>query len=204
MLNTVAVIMAHPDDAEIWVGGTILNHAKKGDKVFVFYLFANTEERKREAKTLNRILNVEVRIVETGENLRVFLKEINPNIIITHWEKDTHYEHRLTYKTVSDLIPFMILEDGLKFNLYSCDTYNSVGNENGEVFRPDVYIDISDTWLNKMKIIMNHKSQPTDYWLYIIQNQNRLYGARTKCSHAEAFLQIYTLGFFYNYDKVLK
>lgn len=204
MLNTIAIILAHPDDAEIWVGGTILNHVAQGDKIHVLYLFSDNEVRKKEAKTLNKIPNISVSILESSEMIRSLLKKIKPNIIITHWEMDTHYEHRFTYRVVADLVPLLILEDELKFNLYSCDTYNSIGCNNNDVFSPNVYIDISDNWLKKAKLIMNHKSQPTDYWISMVQTQNRLYGARTKCSHAEAFLQISTLGFVYNYEKVLK
>lgn len=202
-MKRIAVILAHPDDAEIWVGGTILNHISQGDKIHIIYLFATNEERRKEAKLLNNLLNTNVSILDSNDMVRPILKDFNPDVIITHWEKDSHFEHYKTYDLVSNLIPLLILEDGLNFNFYSCDTYNSIGRCN-EVFNPNVYVDISSTWLKKVKLIMNHKSQPTDYWISMIQNQNRLYGLRILSKYAEGFIQINTLGFMRNKESVLK
>lgn len=202
-LNKIAVILAHPDDAEIWIGGTILNHVNSGDKITVFYLFADSENRRKEAVLFSNITNINVIFPKSKDILRHHLKKVNPNIIITHWERDSHIEHRMTYDIVSSLIPKLMLEDNIKFNLYLCDTYNSIG-QNNEVFIPNTYIDISNTWVRKTKIIMNHKSQPTNYWIHMIHNQNKLYGLRNNVDVAEAFIQINTLGFVYNNNKFLK
>lgn len=197
-------ILAHPDDAEIWAGGTILNHIELGDKVKIIYLFANNEERKAEAISLCEMLAVKVEVLNSSDQVRSSLKEYKPDIIITHWDKDSHPEHRATYNVLSEMIPKIIIEDGLRFNLYACDTYNSIGATFNELFTPNVYVDITDKWGKKIELIENHKSQPIAYWIQMIYMQNRLYGARTKCGYAEAFLQINTLGYMYNTEKVLK
>lgn len=202
-MKKVAVILAHPDDAEIWVGGTILNHVNNGDKVLILYLFLDNEERKREAELINKISNIRVNTVESQHMIRPMINDFKPDIIITHWEKDFHFEHQKTYDMVAKLVPYLILEDGLRFNLYLCDTYNSIGKCN-EVFTPNIYVDISRVWLNKIKLIMNHKSQPVNYWVSMIKTQNRLYGARILSDYAEGFIQQNALGHIQGCGNVLK
>ena len=49
----IVYVLAHPDDAEIWCGGTILTQIEKGDNVKVVYLYS-TKDRKREALLLSK------------------------------------------------------------------------------------------------------------------------------------------------------
>ena len=42
----ILVIVAHPDDEVLGMGGTILKHAKKGDKVSVAYLTTGITSRR--------------------------------------------------------------------------------------------------------------------------------------------------------------
>lgn len=203
-MKKLAFIFAHPDDAEIWAGGTILNHVIAHDEIKIIYTYVNNEERKNEAKTLEKLPHTTVEILDSPRLLRRVLKEYNPDIIVTHWEKDAHPEHRATYQLLYEQIPSLIIKEHLCFNLYVCDTYNSIGSSNSELFIPNVFIDVSEQWQNKIELISNHKSQPVKYWIKMISTQNGLYGARTKCEYAEAFLQISTLGYIYNKEKVLK
>ena len=51
----ILVIVAHPDDEVLGMGGTILKHAKKGDKVTVAYLTTGiTSRRSTNYKTNSR------------------------------------------------------------------------------------------------------------------------------------------------------
>lgn len=194
-MKKIVAVLAHPDDAEIWMGGTILNHLQKGDKILIIYLFAENEERKKEARLFEQYLNLNVKFASQTEDVRIYIKKYEPDVIITHWNKDSHFQHRAVYEMVEGLIPKLILEDHLEFNLYMCDTYNSIGIIN-ELYNPNVYIDISENWMKKVKLIMNHRSQPTKYWISMIRNQNSLFGSRILTSYAEGFIHVETMGFF--------
>ena len=37
----LTAIMAHPDDAEIWSGGTICKHVERGDEALIISMVAN-------------------------------------------------------------------------------------------------------------------------------------------------------------------
>lgn len=192
-MKKIAIIVAHPDDAEIWMGGTILNHLYNGDRIKVVYLFAKEKDRVIEAKKLE-CNNLHVEILDDHSSLFDILYNFKPTSIVTHWEKDSHPEHSLCFKIVSDLIPRLFIFSRTKFNFYSCDTYNSLGKTNSDVFTPDVYVNISDNWMEKCAIIRNHDSQPTDHWISMIETQNRIYGLRSYCRYAEGFIRNTTLG----------
>ena len=39
----LTAIMAHPDDAEIWAGGTICKHVERGDEALIIYMAADED-----------------------------------------------------------------------------------------------------------------------------------------------------------------
>ena len=51
---------------------------------------------------------------------------------------------------------------------------------------------------NKTNIINNHKSQPCDYFINMVSNQNKMWGQKNKCKYAEAFLKLPVQGVYYD------
>ena len=39
----LTAVMAHPDDAEIWSGGTIRKHVERGDEALIVYIVAKED-----------------------------------------------------------------------------------------------------------------------------------------------------------------
>ena len=156
-MKKLAFIFAHPDDAEIWAGGTILNHVIAHDEIKIIYTYVNNEERKNEAKTLEKLPHTTVEILDSPRLLRRVLKEYNPDIIVTHWEKDAHPEHRATYQLLYEQIPSLIIKEHLCFNLYVCDTYNSIGSSNSELFIPNVFTNLNPSeFVSNGSIILHY------------------------------------------------
>lgn len=206
MKNRVLVLMAHPDDAEIWAGGTLLNHYMQGDEILFAYMFCNDEVRKKEAiKSADRF-NAKVEFWNWSVDLQ---KSINlvagfkPTIIITHWEGDTHREHIKTYESVMEMIPVLVISYRLEFNVYCCDCYNSLGRNPHMPFVPTDFIDITSAWNEKQEMISAYGSQPTNYWLEMISSQNRMHGSRSGVGYAEGFIQIPILGIMRKSKKLL-
>lgn len=206
MKNKVLVLMAHPDDAEIWAGGTLLNHHMQGDEILFVYTFCNDEIRKQEAiKTADKF-NAKAEFwnwpIDSQDSANL-VANFKPTIIITHWEGDTHHEHVKTYESVMEMVPILAVSYRLKFNIYCCDCYNSLGRNPHMPFVPTDFIDITFTWNEKREMISAYKSQPINYWLEMVGNQNRMHGSRVGVEYAEGFIQIPVLGIMRKSKKLL-
>ncbi len=106
------ILAAHPDDAEISIGGTMLTHAEKGDEVYLLN-FTNgeptpngtVETRLREAAEADRILKLQKRIVmdlpnrylqdtiENREAVAEHIRDIRPDIMLVQTQLDQHPDH---------------------------------------------------------------------------------------------------------------
>lgn len=193
----IVYVLAHPDDAEIWCGGTILKQIQKGDNVKIVYLYS-TKERKSEALQIMKY-KVKVEFIKpTEKELRKTIKDFNTNIIVTHWFKDCHHEHKDCFYKVYNILPELLVFDKLKFSFFVCDTYNSIGFDNSK-FMPNTYVDISKFNKNKKEIIRNHTSQPCDYFIDMVEKQNKNWGIKNNCKLAESYLQLPVQGNFYEY-----
>lgn len=189
----VAVVVAHADDAEIWAGGTLLNHRDAGDAIAIWYLYCPEEQRRQEAQTAAAVLGAAIRFPESDQDLGDQLAAFQPEILITHWELDSHPEHVLTAGRVGRVLPRLFLYAGVECRVFACDTYNSLARS-GEVFTPSDVIDISEVRQRKCDLLAVYESQPMDYFRPMIERQERMHGARTGVEFAEAFRQVVVLG----------
>lgn len=106
------VIAAHPDDAEISVGGTILRWTRAGKRVGVLDLTrgemgtrGTPEDRARESEAANEALGLAVRenlalpdgrvqvTVEAREALAERIRALAPRVILAHHDEDLHPDH---------------------------------------------------------------------------------------------------------------
>lgn len=132
------------------------------------------------------------------------ISDFNPTIIITHWENDCHSEHNFVFRRITEIVPFLVIENQLNFNLFSCDCYNSIGRNMNGLFCATDYVDISSVWFKKRDLINTHISQPLRYWIEMVKRQNQIHGARVGVEFAEAFIQIPVLGIMKRSNKFLK
>ena len=106
------ILAAHPDDAEISIGGTMLTQAEKGDEVYLLN-FTNGEptpngtvdKRLKEAEESDKILKIKKRIVmdlpnrylqDTIENRQAVaehIREIRPDVMLVQTQLDQHPDH---------------------------------------------------------------------------------------------------------------
>ena len=111
----VLVVAAHPDDAEISVGGTLLLLTRAGRRVGVVDLTrgelgtrGSAADRARETEAANKILGLAVRhnlelpdgrvqpTVEARERLAALVREHEPDVLLAHHVDDLHPDHRAT------------------------------------------------------------------------------------------------------------
>jgi len=119
-LDLLAVV-AHPDDAELISGGSLLKSAEAGQRTGILDLTrgetgsqGTPEIRAKEADRAGEILGLAVRrnagladsklenTPETRSHLAGLLRELRPRIIITHWINGRHPDHRAAAELVYD------------------------------------------------------------------------------------------------------
>lgn len=203
----LVVILAHPDDAEIWAGGTLYRHIQRGDQVDICSLtYLPETPRGREGATgAQRLgaaftcfglsdMTVKYYTIEEVERLAAFLLARSPDIVLTHWLEDTHPDHAAAARLVVDALLRYAVAYGLDDvaasrqafpHVWSCDTYGGLGRQGS--FEPEWYIDISSTWSHKCYAIEAHTSQNPAYWINLIRRQNAFYGYRCNRDYAEGF-----------------
>jgi N-acetylglucosamine malate deacetylase 1 len=181
-------MMAHPDDAEIWAGGTICKHTERGDEALILYMVAlEGSVRGEEAKRGAAILGAEVSFVgltdgqvrdtpETCERVSAILRRFAPDILITHWIDDVHADHTTTAAIVQRVLPFVMSHIGKAPRLWACDTYFSRGGRGP--FIPDIYVDVTAQWPRKLAAIHAHQSQRPEAWVLLTERQCGLHGHR--------------------------
>jgi bacillithiol biosynthesis deacetylase BshB1 len=114
-------VMAHPDDAELLCGGTLIKTAALGKRVGVLDLTTGEmgssgsgDIRRSEAEQAGQIMGlVERRCaglpdaqLENDHASRLvvagILRELRPRVVVTHWKVGRHRDHRIACQLVRD------------------------------------------------------------------------------------------------------
>ena len=179
---------AHPDDIEILCAGTLLKLKNRGDKITIAIATNGevgspdlkkkeiAEIRRKEAEKSASILGADFiwmgfpdEFLFDNEETRLKFIEVirksNPDLIITHYPDDYHIDHRNVGRIV-DSVRVMVTVPNIKTEtppikkfpaLYFMDTIAGIG------FLPEIYVDITETFQTKIKMLECHKSQ--SLWL---------------------------------------
>lgn len=179
----ILVFAAHPDDAELGCGGTIVRHTRRGEKVGIIDFTrgelgtrGTPEIRETEAAESAKILGVSVR-----ENLNLpdgffqndpasqlvvvrAIRKYQPRVIVANAIHDRHIDHgkgaSLGYDAsfLSGLVKIETLDDnGKRQDPWRPDAvYHYVQSH---YIKPDFVVDISSEWETKMKAIRAFRSQ---------------------------------------------
>ncbi|SMD32528.1 bacillithiol biosynthesis deacetylase BshB1 [Reichenbachiella faecimaris] len=178
----VLVFAAHPDDAELSCGGTILSLIASGKKVGLVDFTrgemgtrGTPEIRDKESAAAAEILGLTVR-----ENLKfqdVFFKnddehvlevvrkirQYQPDVILANAIADRHPDHGKAAQVVKRAT-FLAglknvntkLEDMLQENWYIKNLYHYIQTD---FHKPDFVIDVSGFWATRMEAVRAYKSQ---------------------------------------------
>ncbi len=117
----VLAVVAHPDDAELLCGGSLLLSHDRGERTGVLDLTrgemgsqGSAEVRAREADVASGILGLAVRrnagfpdarLENTPDTRRILighLRELRPRVVVTHWLQGRHPDHRAAAELVYD------------------------------------------------------------------------------------------------------
>lgn len=163
----ILAVCAHPDDAEVHVGGLLALATRKGLKAGILDLTAgdlgtrgSAETRRAEALEAARILGVQRIILDlpdarftAGEPERLAvmaqLRSLRPRILILPAPEDRHPDHRRVHRLVREAAYYAGLKN------YPCpgEPWRAaavawVGGENPG--RPDLLLDVTAVWDQRM------------------------------------------------------
>ena len=173
------VIGAHPDDAEVHVGGLLALAAKRGLKAVILDLTTGDlgtrgtpETRRAEAMEAARILGVARIILDLpdarfGENTRerdriiTVLRETQPSILILPHPEDHHPDHRRVFRLGREAAYYSGLKNyPTEGERWRPEAVAWVGGVNPPT-PPDLVVDVSEVWSIRMKAFDAFSSQFT-------------------------------------------
>ena len=192
----IIVFSPHPDDAEVMMGGTIARYVQKGHDVLIVVVTIPNQKKQRieEAKKTAAILGARLSILDLDPYELVFnrglveifdevIKDFPPDIIYTCWLHDSHQDHVAIAQTT------IAAARKNRCSLYMYDQALPSGIT-PYVFRPQVFVDISDTIETKIKSVLAHASQVkihSDQWIEGIRAKAAYMGFQINVKYAEAF-----------------
>lgn len=112
--QSILAIGAHPDDVELGCGASLAAHVARGDLVHILTLCGGeaggtvsdrAEEARRAAALIGATLTLaqlaDTQISEGAETISIIekcIREVQPQVIYTHSEKDGHQDHRNAFR----------------------------------------------------------------------------------------------------------
>lgn len=215
---TILAIGGHVGDMELTAGGVLASHALKGDRIVTLALTAGErgvpvgrdmaqyrEQKVNEAKAFAEMLGG-VSIVfdiPDGElqddqdiRLRVcdVIRQVRPNIVITHFKNSMHKDHMTTHRIVNDARFFAGLasfERSLPAH-FASRLYYAENWEDAVDYQPYVYVDFSeeayDLWVKAVSLhwfVTGSKSFPyLEYYKHLV----RVRGIEARKQYAQTFM----------------
>lgn len=192
----VIVFSPHPDDAEVLMGGTIAKYAQNGHDVLIVLVTipSNKKLRLEESRKSAEILGARLEVLDLDsyelafnrKTVEVFdrvFKDFPPDAIYTCWINDSHQDHftvaRATIAAArKNSASLWMYEQALPSGLTPF------------AFRPQTFVDISDTIEVKIKSVLAHESQVqnfTEQWINGIKARATFMGFQINVKYAEAF-----------------
>ena len=178
----VLIFAAHPDDAELSMGGTIARFTSTGMNVGVVDLTkgemstrGNTKTREKETKAASKVLKLKIRdnlglpdgeISISRNSLKkviILLRNYKPKIVFAPYFNDRHPDHI----DASALVKRAVFKSGLEKFTTSLNGKSQLPFRPKKIFYymqtylfiPSVIVDISDHFETKMKSVLAFKSQ---------------------------------------------
>jgi N-acetylglucosamine malate deacetylase 1 len=178
----ILVFSAHPDDAEVGCGGTILKQVAMGNKVGIIDLTrgelgtrGSAEIRAQEAMEAKRILGLEVRenlgmrdcffTTDESHTIQVIqaIRKYQPRIVLTNAPHDRHPDHGRACQLVTNAafisgLPQIKTELEPEPQLAWRPELVLQYIQNTYI-KPDILVDITHFWVKKIACIQAYKSQ---------------------------------------------
>jgi len=191
---SVVAVGAHPDDIEFGCGGTIALHEDRGDTITLVVVTngergGDPKQRVNEAKEAARILGAKKieflgfpdgaigDSIDVVAKIEEVLRGMDADIVYAHTPSERHQDHRhvalAATSAARDRTALLYFETPSSSNL----------------FRPQYYVDITETMERKLKAVEVHRSQMTKRVIKpdLVKGQARFRGFDPRFEYAECF-----------------
>jgi len=199
--QSVLAFGAHPDDIEIGMGGTVAKLNGMGYDVNLVvatlpnFVKTDTKEQRRIEATMSAKVmgSKQPEFLDLSPDEIIFSRKFvglidqiihkyEPEAVFTQWIGDSHQDHQALTKSV-------ISASRDLNNLFMYET-TIPGGVTEKTFRPQLYIDISETLENKKNALNCFDSQKIrcgDPWIGAIVGRSSYRGYQMNTQYAEAF-----------------
>ncbi len=193
--RSVLTVMAHPDDAELWAGGTLARLSRAGCTVTISVPEHPETVRNAEGAFAADLLGATFHSYTepTVDTLQELLDAVRPEVVITHPLDDVHPDHRQVAHTLNAALPDVVISTGCPQRVYSSDTYNGL-TSTGPVAAHTI-VDVTASWDAKMRALAAHASQPiAEHFGPMAETLGRVWGGRIGVTYGENFVPLPVLG----------
>lgn len=219
--SKVLVVAAHPDDEVLGCGGTIAKYKAQGADVRIVFLgegstarFAQSEigsdkacaaiaHRAHCAKVAADIMGLDepvfhgfpccrfdtVPLIEVGKIVEEEIAMFGPDTILTHTDVDTNIDHRITFQACLQATrpgANNTIANVLSFEVQSSTEWRFV-----DQFKPNLFVDISDTVQQKVDAMAAYDTEVKPYPFPRSADGIKAFamvrGMQAGVAHAEAF-----------------
>lgn len=215
---TILAIGGHVGDMELTAGGVLASHALKGDRIVTLALTAGErgvpagqdmgeyrQQKVREAAAFAEMLGGESIVFEVpdgelsdSEDIRYrvcdVIREVKPDILITHFKNSMHKDHSTTHRIVNDARFFAGLGsfEREKPAHFASRLYYAENWEDAVDYKPYIYVGFEqeayDLWVKAVSqhwFVTGSKSFP---YLEYYKHLARVRGIEARKTYAETFM----------------
>jgi len=212
----LAVFGAHVGDSELAAGAIVAKYSRAGHRATIVHMTMGerghpslsgseyAEQKRREALESARVLGADVRFMgyRDGElpvseeaKLQVcdLVRELKPNVVLTHWEGSYHKDHKAASLNVQDglfyagLRPFERRLPAHGASLYFFENW-----EDPLGFELDIYVDVSEVFETYLEAMGRHEFAKGVFsgfpYIEYYRALARVRGAEAGCTQAVAFM----------------
>ncbi|RIX51155.1 PIG-L family deacetylase [Paenibacillus nanensis] len=215
---TILGIGAHVGDMELVAGGVMASHYLKGDKIATLALTAGErgvpagrdmedyrQQKIREAHTFANMLGGEAYVLDYNDGevpddqeirMRVadVIRQVKPNIIITHHCNSMHKDHATTHRIVNDARYFAAIptfERELPAH-FAAKLYYGENWEDAVGYVPYVYVDFNqeafDLWIKALSTHWFVTGSKSFNYMDYYKSLARVRGLEARKEYAETFM----------------
>jgi LmbE family N-acetylglucosaminyl deacetylase len=183
MKKKILVFSAHPDDETLGCGGYIKKLTKFHEASICIFSTGITSRKKFESKSIDKLKKSALKVfkllgfkknfflnlddnkldkyplLEIIKKIEIIINNEKPNVIFTHFPYDLNIDHEIVTRAV--ITACRPIEKNKKFlkKILFYETLSSTEWSYKEKFRPNLYIDITNTIKYKIRSLKLYKSE---------------------------------------------
>jgi len=208
-MSKILVIASHPDDEILGLGATLRRNVLEGHEVYCLILGEGATCRELEPGNLisqshqaAKVIGFKemffkyfsdnkfdiIPLLDICQIVEKYVNLIKPSIVFTHNKNDLNIDHRLTYRAVITACRpgYSTIKE-----IYCFETPSSTEWAFDGGFKPNIFVDITDTLDDKLKAMECYTTEIREYphprSLRALRSRAEYWGQIANVEYAEAF-----------------